>query len=288
MGKDKSKTASWLKTHIYDVAAYAGLAITVILFLIFSGDKLMYNATTVLQTVAPYAIISLGSVFVYSMGFMDVSVGQQVGVYAILYILISNKMGGTTKGVVVAFIVVLAIALACGAFNGAVAVWLGLPYRNFPVPDVLLHRSTAASDGRNRKYQYFHPGEDQAYGQERVHDHADHSNCGCSTSGWLFLQIYKIWKIYQSNRCERGGSRAVWCKYHEMESICLYGVWSYCCNWFFYHADPYRQRRKRNWNWFRNGRYDLSDPWRNASFRRNEIQSQQCTDWNFYLCTSQQ
>ena len=39
---------------------------------------------------------------------------------------------------------------------------------------------------------------------------------------------------------------------------------------------------------FRNGRYDLSDPWRNASFRRNEIQSQQCTDWNFYLCTSQQ
>ena len=87
----------------------------------------MYNATTVLQTVAPYAIISLGAVFVYSMGFMDVSVGQQVGVYAILYILISDKMGGTIAGVVVAFIVVLAIALACGAFNGAVAVWLGLP-----------------------------------------------------------------------------------------------------------------------------------------------------------------
>ena len=54
MGKDKSKTASWLKTHIYDVAAYAGLAITVILFLIFSGDKLMYNATTVLQTSCPH------------------------------------------------------------------------------------------------------------------------------------------------------------------------------------------------------------------------------------------
>ena len=127
MGKDKNKTASWLKTHVYDVAAYAGLVITVILFLIFSGDKLMYNATTVLQTVAPYAIISLGAVFVYSMGFMDVSVGQQVGVYAILYILISNKMGGTTVGVIVAFIAVLAIALVCGAFNGAVAVWLGLP-----------------------------------------------------------------------------------------------------------------------------------------------------------------
>ena len=81
MEKEKNKTASWLKGHVYDVAAYAGLVITIILFLIFSGDKLMYNATTVLQTVAPYAIISLGAVFVYSMGFMDVSVGQQVGVY---------------------------------------------------------------------------------------------------------------------------------------------------------------------------------------------------------------
>ena len=80
MEKEKNKTASWLKTHIYDVAAYGGLALTIILFLIFSGDKLMYTATTVLQTVAPYAIISLGAVFVYSIGFMDVSVGQQVGV----------------------------------------------------------------------------------------------------------------------------------------------------------------------------------------------------------------
>ena len=63
MEKEKNKTASWLKGHVYDVAAYAGLVITIILFLIFSGDKLMYNATTVLQTVAPYAIISLGAVF---------------------------------------------------------------------------------------------------------------------------------------------------------------------------------------------------------------------------------
>ena len=67
MEKEKNKTASWLKGHVYDVAAYAGLVITIILFLIFSGDKLMYNATTVLHTVAPYAIISLGAVFVYSM-----------------------------------------------------------------------------------------------------------------------------------------------------------------------------------------------------------------------------
>ena len=279
MGKDKSKTASWLKTHIYDVAAYAGLAITVILFLIFSGDKLMYNATTVLQTVAPYAIISLGSVFVYSMGFMDVSVGQQVGVYAILYILISNKMGGTTKGVVVAFIVVLAIALACGAFNGAVAVWLGLP--SIVTSLFLMFFFTGAQlllmEGT---------GNTSISIQAKIKpmDRNEYTIMLIIAIVVVALLVGYFFKYTKFGKY----TKAIGCKYHEMESICLYGVWSYCCNWFFYHADPYRQRRKRNWNWFRNGRYDLSDPWRNASFRRNEIQSQQCTDWNFYLCTSQQ
>lgn len=117
----------FLKKHVYDIAAYAGLAVTFILFLIFSGDKLSYNMATVLQAAAAYSIIALGAVFVYSMGFMDVSVGQQVGVYAILMIMITNKMGGTVTGVIVGFLVILVLALICGAFNGAVAVWLKLP-----------------------------------------------------------------------------------------------------------------------------------------------------------------
>lgn len=117
----------FLKKHVYDIAAYAGLAVTFILFLIFSGDKLSYNIATVLQAAAAYSIIALGAVFVYSMGFMDVSVGQQVGVYAILMIMIANRMGGTVTGVIVSFLVILLLALICGAFNGAVAVWLKLP-----------------------------------------------------------------------------------------------------------------------------------------------------------------
>lgn len=117
----------FLTKHIYDIAAYAGLVLTFVLFLFYSGSKLSYNLATVLQSAATYAIISLGAVFVYSMGFMDVSVGQQVGVYAILMIMITNKLGATLFGVVVSFLVVLALALLCGAFNGAVAVWLKLP-----------------------------------------------------------------------------------------------------------------------------------------------------------------
>lgn len=125
--KEKIVPAKFLKQHIYDIAAYAGLIVTFILFLIFSGSRLSYNIATVLQAASAYSIIALGAVFVYSMGYMDVSVGQQVGVYAILMIMITNAMGGTAIGVLVSFIVILVIALICGAFNGAVAVWLKLP-----------------------------------------------------------------------------------------------------------------------------------------------------------------
>lgn len=117
---------SFVRKHIYDIAAYIGLLVTFILFLIYGGNRLAYNAAAVLQTAAPYMIMAVGAVFVYSMGAMDVSLGQQLGVYAILMILISNKIGGVA-GVIVSVFVVLILSLLCGAFNGAVAVWLKLP-----------------------------------------------------------------------------------------------------------------------------------------------------------------
>ena len=119
-------SANNLKNHISDIAAYGGLIVTFVLFLIFSGSKLAYNFSAVLQAASAYSIIALGAMFIYSMGFMDVSVSQQVGVYTILMILIGNKIGGV-PGILVGFLTVLALAMACGAFNGAVSVFLGLP-----------------------------------------------------------------------------------------------------------------------------------------------------------------
>ena len=119
--------AGFIKNHIFDLTAYAGLAVMVILFLVFnSGPRFMYNLSSVIQAAAVYSILALGAVFIYSMGFMDVSLGQQVGVYVILMILIGNAIGGVL-GIVVGFIAVLALALLCGAINGAVSIFLGLP-----------------------------------------------------------------------------------------------------------------------------------------------------------------
>lgn len=125
--KEKLTPAAFLKKHIYDLTAYLGLVVVLALFFVNnSGPRLAYNLSSVLQAAATYSVIAIGATFVYSMGLMDVSIGQQVGVYAILMILIGNAIGGV-PGVIAGFLVVLALALLCGAFNGAVAVWLGLP-----------------------------------------------------------------------------------------------------------------------------------------------------------------
>ena len=124
--KEKVTPAAFLKNHITDITSYLGLVIVLILFFASNGDRLMYNLSSVIQAAAVYSVIALGAVFVYSMGFMDISVGQQVGVYVILMILINNKIGGT-PGLIVGFLVVLALAMFCGFLNGTVGVLLGLP-----------------------------------------------------------------------------------------------------------------------------------------------------------------
>ena len=123
---ERASFFGFVKTHIFDLTAYAGLVVMLILFVAFNNARLAYNFGSVIQAAAVYAILALGAVFIYSMGFMDVSLGQQVGVYVILMILIGNRIGGV-PGVIVGFLLVLAIALACGAINGAVSIFLGLP-----------------------------------------------------------------------------------------------------------------------------------------------------------------
>ena len=119
------KALGFARDHVYDIFSVAGLVLCVIIFSITSNGRLWssYNVGIVIEQVTMYVIISLGAVFVYAMGYMDVSLGSQMGVYVLLMIMIVNATGS----LLLAFLVILAMALACGAFNGAVAVWLRLP-----------------------------------------------------------------------------------------------------------------------------------------------------------------
>ncbi len=120
-----SSVGKYLKSNYMEVVSVVGFLMCLIVFSITSGGTLWseYNVGVLVESVCVFMIISLGAVFVYAMGYMDVSVGGQLGVYCILTCMIINATGS----LLLAFLCVLVIAVACGAFNGAVAVWLKLP-----------------------------------------------------------------------------------------------------------------------------------------------------------------
>ncbi len=114
-----------LRAHSGSLLSYGGLALCLIVFSILSKGRLFsaYNVGILIQAACVYAILAMGAIFIYSMGYMDISVGAQVGVYCILCILITNATGSLLLG----FATILALALICGLINGYVSVMLGLP-----------------------------------------------------------------------------------------------------------------------------------------------------------------
>ena len=116
---------NWIRTHAGDMVSYGGLALCLVLFSFLSNGRLWsaYNLRILIQAACVYAILALGAVFVYSMGYMDISVGAQLGVYCLLLIMVTNRTGSLAAG----FFVILGLALVCGFINGFVAVLLGLP-----------------------------------------------------------------------------------------------------------------------------------------------------------------
>lgn len=122
---ERSAGKNWFSRHLGDLLSYGGLALCLILFSFLSKGRLWsaYNIRILIQAACVYSILALGAVFIYSMGYMDISVGAQVGVYCILCIMVTNRTGSPLAG----FLVILFLALVCGLINGFVSVLLGLP-----------------------------------------------------------------------------------------------------------------------------------------------------------------
>ena len=122
---EKTIKTNWLQTHLSDLLSYAGLLLCIVVFTILSQGGLWsaYNLGILIQQTCVYAILTMGATFIYSMGYMDISVGAQLGVYCLLFILITNASGSPALG----FCAILVIAIICGLINGYVSVKLRLP-----------------------------------------------------------------------------------------------------------------------------------------------------------------
>ena len=118
--KEKQTPGQWLKKNVEAIASVGGLVFCVIFFTIMTQIKgeSIWSAnklSTLMSDVIVTALMSVGAVFIYSLGNMDVSIGKQIGLYSTLLVLITNASGSLPLAIVAC----LAIALVIAVINGA-------------------------------------------------------------------------------------------------------------------------------------------------------------------------
>ena len=111
---------NWFRTYASTIAGYGGVVFCIIFFTIttplfgesiWSASKL----STLISDVIVLAILSVGAVFVYSLGSMDISIGKQVGLYATIMVAVTNSTGSLLLGILIS----LGISIVIGIVNGA-------------------------------------------------------------------------------------------------------------------------------------------------------------------------
>ena len=111
---------AWVKKHAAQLAAFSGLLVCILFFTILTpifGESIWSPAKleTLIRNVIVLALMSVGAVFVYALGSMDISIGKQVGLYATLTVVLGNATGSLLWGILLS----LVISAFIGVVNGA-------------------------------------------------------------------------------------------------------------------------------------------------------------------------
>ena len=125
--KAPSKPFSKAKITMIKLMPYLGLVIVFALFMILTGGELISSKSldTIISQSAILMVVSVGAVFVYTLGGMDLSIGAAVGVAAIAGAGMVSAVPDINPFVVL--IVCVVIGLLTGAFNATLSNILNLP-----------------------------------------------------------------------------------------------------------------------------------------------------------------
>lgn len=114
------KTLGWVRKHKASMAAYGGLVFCILFFTIatqLKGESIWSASkfSTLMCDVIVTALMSVGAVFIYTLGNMDISIGKQVGLYATIMVIAGNATGSLLLPIIICFV----IAIIIGIINGA-------------------------------------------------------------------------------------------------------------------------------------------------------------------------
>lgn len=127
--KKKFNLKDFLMLHKFEVFAYAGFVLCLIIFSILPPiingisiwDKGPFN--NFVKKVTPLLIVGIGATFIYSMGAIDISVGYQAAVYGAIAVVVANATGSYILG----FGIIIIIGILCAAFNATIDAYVKLP-----------------------------------------------------------------------------------------------------------------------------------------------------------------
>lgn len=109
-----------IKRNLGNIFPYVGLILIMTVLGIASGGLLFstYNISTIIRDATPLLIVSLGAVFIYSLGAMDISIGSVIGCAGIFAAMVMNVTGSMILGIVIAVVTTVVTA----GFIGTVSI----------------------------------------------------------------------------------------------------------------------------------------------------------------------
>ena len=110
----------WWRKNGAAAASYGGLIFCIILFSIVTplrGESIWSPAklATLMSDVIVTALMSVGAVFIYSLGNLDISIGKQIGLYATIMVFVGNLTGSLIPGILICLVLSVVIAVVNGA-----------------------------------------------------------------------------------------------------------------------------------------------------------------------------
>ncbi len=106
--------------HGATIASYSGLLFCIILFTVVTplrGQSIWApeKLSTLMSNVIVTALMSVGAVFIYSLGNIDISIGNQIGLFSTIMILVGNATDSLFLGIVICLFLSVIIAVINGA-----------------------------------------------------------------------------------------------------------------------------------------------------------------------------
>lgn len=115
----ESSLKKWLGKYGSFLISYGGLIFCLLLFTIVTplfGESIWSpeKIATLMSNMIVTALMSVGAVFIYAMGNLDISIGKQIGLYTTLMVVLGNA----TDSLLLPIVVCLALSVVIAVING--------------------------------------------------------------------------------------------------------------------------------------------------------------------------